>query len=91
MAGEEKRMKLVDRPCAICSSSPTTLVRERVAGSRGAMAQSFVGHYRLCQGCLDRVEAAKGICAVEDARRRTEKRVTVAARTFAWLKATAAA
>ena len=36
--------RLADRPCNVCGGSPTQLVRERLPGSQGRMAQRvYVG------------------------------------------------
>lgn len=73
-------------PCTCCGSIPTSLVRERIPGSQGNMAQSFADEYRLCSVCLERVRRAGAICNVDSERGRHEERFTVYGKTFAWLK-----
>lgn len=78
--------------CAGCGESrELTLVRERIPGSMGTMAQSFAGSYMLCSSCLG---ACEGACAIDNWQHASKKprrreRVTVYARTLQWLKTVA--
>ncbi len=78
---------LRDLPCAVCSDTPTRLIRERIPGSTGTMAQSFAGQYRLCTFCFARAEIGGAVQAVKT-RTKREELTTVLARTITWLKAT---
>ncbi len=78
-------MSLAD--CDVCKQTPGINVRERKPGSMGTMARSFAGHYYLCGACL-------AICqetgAIDEWRKKSIKprrseRVTVFAKTYAWL------
>ena len=75
-----------DRPCAVCGAFPTVLIRERIPGSKGNMAQSFAGSYRLCQNCVARAERMMAVTNVDSANKKREERITVLAKTFALLK-----
>lgn len=75
-----------DRPCGVCGGTPTKYVRERIPGSKGNMSQSFAGEYRLCEPCLVRAQRCGAISDVRSKGNGMEERITVYAKTFAWLK-----
>lgn len=73
--------------CAVCESMKFLVdVRERKPGARGRTANSFAARYPMCMDC---VVKARKIGAVEEhlkSRTGGPDRVTVLAKTFAWLK-----
>jgi len=77
---------LKDRPCAVCKGTPTKWVRERIPRSKGCMAQSFTGQYRLCLECLTAAKKYGCIDYVVGKTNRTEERITVVGKTFVFLK-----
>jgi hypothetical protein len=50
------------------------------------MPNSFAGDYRLCDGCLERIEVAGGVHQKFEAWKRREAYVVVFAKAYAWLK-----
>jgi hypothetical protein len=75
--------------CAHCNAENAIEVRERKPGAAGGMAQSFSSHYHLCAKCLI---LCRQVGAIDSWRKASKKprrseRVTVYAKTYAWLKA----
>jgi len=73
--------------CNVCKHTPGINVRERKPGTQGTMAQSFLSHYHLCADCL---VVCRKVGAIDEWRDksvkpRREERVTVLAKTYAWL------